>query len=91
MLVHFENGIWGYLTDAQQALGPYGNGNDPGLGNQVVPDSAPPTQEFDLFKQISVPHGNSVLACGFFTSESGAPTIGPPPQVLPSGDRYLRV
>ena len=45
----------------------------------------PPTQEFDLFKQISVPHGNSVLACGSFTSQSGAPTIGPPPQVLPSG------
>lgn len=85
MLVHFENGIWGYLTDAQQALGPYGNGNDPGLGTQVIPDSVPPTQEFDLFKQISVPHGNSVLACGFFASQSGAPTIGPPPQVLPSG------
>lgn len=85
MLVHFENGIWGYLSDAQQALGPYGNGNDPGLGTQVIPNSVPPTQEFDLFKQISVPHGNSVLACGFFTSESGAPTIGPPPQVLPTG------
>ncbi len=85
MLVHFENGIWGYLTDAQQALGPYGNGNDPGLGTQVIPDSTPPTQEFNLFKQISVPHGNSVLACGSFSNQSGAPTIGPPPQVLPSG------
>jgi hypothetical protein len=85
MLVHFENGIWGYLTDQQQALGPYGNGNDPGLGNLVIPNSVPPTQEFDLFKQISVPHGNSVLACGSFANKSGAPTIGPPPQVLPSG------
>ncbi len=85
MLVHFENGIWGYLDDQQQALGPYGNGNDPGLGTQVVPNSVPPTQQFNLFKQISVPHGNSVLACGSFTSQSGAPTIGPPPQVLPVG------
>ena len=84
MLVHFENGIWGYLTDQQQALGPYGNGNDPGIGTQVIPNSVAPTQEFDLFKQISVPHGNSVLACGFFASQSGAPTTGPPPPVPPS-------
>jgi hypothetical protein len=85
MLVHFENGIWGYLDDQQQILGPYGNGNDPGLGTQIVPNSVPPTQEFKLFKQISVPHGNSVLAGGNFTNNSGVPTIGPPPQVLPSG------
>jgi hypothetical protein len=85
MLVHFENGIWGYLDDQQQMLGPYGNGNNPGLGNLFVPNSVPPTQEYDLFKQISVPHGNSVLACGLFTSQSGAPMIGPPPQVLPTG------
>lgn len=85
MLVHFENGIWGYLDDQKQMLGPYGNGNDPGLGNLFVTDSVPPTQPFNLFKQISVPHGNSVLACGSFSNQTGAPTIGPPSQVLPVG------
>lgn len=84
LLVHFENGIWGYLTPMAQALGPYGNGNQPGLGTQMF-GTAPPEQEFVLFKQISVPHGNSVLACGFAEGGQGAPTIGPPPAVLPVG------
>ncbi|HEX8482482.1 MAG TPA: heme-binding protein [Allosphingosinicella sp.] len=87
MLVHFENGIWSNLTDMQQMLGPYGNGNEPGIGNppKYVPGSAPPTQQFPIFKQISVPHGNSVLACGAYGSANGSPQINPPPQVLPSG------
>ena len=85
MLVHFENGIWSNLTDMEQALGPYGDGNGPALGCQTVTNSVAPTQDFQLFKQISVPHGNSVLACGNFTSGTGAPVIDAPPQVLPSG------
>jgi hypothetical protein len=83
MLVHFENGIWGYLDDQQQLLGPYGDGEGPNLGNEVIAASKPPTQEYPLFKQISVPHGNSVLACGRFASGDGAPAIGMPQQVTP--------
>ncbi len=96
MLVHFENGIWGYLTDEPQVLGPYGNGNDPTLRIPplVVAGSVAPTQQFDIFKQISVPHGNSVLACGAYGIGPGVPTIlspGPVP-VLPVGintDAYM--
>lgn len=92
MLVHFENGIWSFLTPAAQALGPYGDGDGPGLGVETFGDTPPPLQ-YNIFKQISVPHGNSVLACGNAAlnaqgqpvAQPGKPTIGPPPQVLPTG------
>lgn len=85
-LIHAENGSWLFLSDSQQPLGPYGDGNGPDLGNQVVPGSTPPTQPFSLVKQMSVPHGNSILASGSFTGpQSGAPIIPAPPQVLPVG------
>ncbi len=88
MLVHFENGIWGYFTPSAQAYGPYGDGDTYALGNETFGDT-PPTLNYNIFKQISVPHGNSVLACGTVpttvTPTAGAPTIAPPPQVLPTG------
>ncbi|AOK63376.1 hypothetical protein WK43_04040 [Burkholderia ubonensis] len=83
-LVHAENGSLLLLGDLQQQLGPYGNGNLPGLGNQIVSGSVPPTQEFNLVKQVAVPHGNSVLALGSYTYGSGAPDI-PAATVLPTG------
>lgn len=82
-LVHAENGSLLLLGDIKQQLGPYGNGNLPGLGNQIVADSVPPTQEFNLVKQVAVPHGNSILALGSYTYGSGAPTI-PTAVVLPT-------
>lgn len=92
LLVHFENGIWGFLTPAAQALGPYGDGDAYGVGTETF-GTAPPPLATNIFKQISVPHGNSVLACGNVpvdaggqpTPEPGPPVIGPPPQVLPAG------
>ncbi|WP_198351377.1 heme-binding protein [Burkholderia ubonensis] len=83
-LVHAENGSLLLLGDLPQQLGPYGNGNLPGLGNQVVANSVPPTQAFNLVKQVAVPHGNSVLALGSYTYGSGAPDI-PAATVLPTG------
>eukprot|EP01035_Chromulina_nebulosa_P030920 gene30920-41148_t len=85
-LVHFENGIWGYLEPMAQALGPYGDGNGPFIGSETFGD-VPPALTYNIFKQISVPHGNSVLACGAIavdangnpTPVQGAPTINPPP------------
>jgi hypothetical protein len=92
MLVHFENGIWSFLTPAAQVLGPYGDGDGNGLGNKSFGDVPPPLAA-NIFKQISVPHGNSVLACGNAAVDGhnqpipqpGKPNIGPPPQVLPTG------
>lgn len=87
-LVHAENGSLLYLADAKQPLGPYGNGDRPGLGNQVVQNSVSPEQAFNLAKQVSVPHGNSILALGSYAGSgntgTGVPEI-PPVSPLPSG------
>jgi hypothetical protein len=83
-LVHAENGSLLFINDQLQALGPYGNGDQPGLGNQTVANSVAPTQQFNLIKQISVPHGNSILAAGTFQAQTGAPQI-PVVSSLPSG------
>lgn len=86
-LVHAENGSLLYLLDTTQPLGPYGNGDQPGLGSLSLKSSAPPTQRFNLVKQVSVPHGNSILALGNYSSSNqmmGVPTI-PSVSPLPSG------
>lgn len=87
-LVHAENGSLLFLLDTPQPLGPYGNGDRPGLGNQAVQNSVPPTQMFNLVKQVSVPHGNSILALGAYAGSgntgSGVPPI-PPVSPLPTG------
>ena len=86
-LVHAENGSMLLLLDQTQPLGPYGNGDRPGLGNQVVQNSVPPTQAFNIAKQVAVPHGNSILALGNYSAGSkgqGAPAI-PVVSALPEG------
>jgi hypothetical protein len=51
-----------------------------------VQDSHRPTQNFNIVKQISVPHGNSILAPGNSSSlSSGFPTIPTAQSVLPTG------
>ena len=65
-LVHAENGSFLYLTGRKQFLGPYGNGNEGGVGHDTVPGSTPPTSPFQIVKQVSVPHGNSILALGHY-------------------------
>lgn len=64
-LIHAENGAWLNLTDQQQTLGPYGHDKF----------GTPPSQEFSIAKQMSVPHGNSILATGNVTTGTGTPTI----------------
>ena len=56
-----------FLTDEKQVLA-YGNGDQPGLGDLTVQNSVPPTQQFNIVKQVSVPHGNSILAPGRYQS-----------------------
>ena len=85
MLVHAENGSWLYLSDTTQLLGPYGDGEGPNLGSETVANSTSPMQKFNIIKQISVPHGNSVLSAGTFQQKSGSPTISAPSPVLPVG------
>lgn len=87
-LVHAENGSLLYIHDTKQPLGPYGNGDAPGLGMQTVQDSQPPSQAFNLVKQVAVPHGNSILALGNYADSthqsSGVPAI-PAQSPLPDG------
>ncbi len=90
-LVHAENGSWLFLTDSKQLLGPYGDGNGPNVGNQTLPNSMPPTQPYNIIKQMSVPHGNSILSAGGYEEKTGSPVIEPPPLILPEGvntDQY---
>ena len=92
MLVHFENGIFGFLEPMAQLVGPYGDGDGPDIGSEMFGD-VPPVLPYNVFKQISVPHGNSVLACGNIAvdaNNNAVPTAGPlkihpPKQVLPVG------
>ena len=84
-LVHAENGSWLFLTDTTQLLGPYGDNNGTGTGTQMVPGSKPPSQSYDIVKQLSVPHGNSILALGSSHSTSGVPSIPASNPVLPVG------
>ncbi|KJE34239.1 hypothetical protein UF64_16465 [Thalassospira sp. HJ] len=80
-LVHAENGSLLFLRDGFQQLGPYGNGDSPGIGNKNVTNSMPPTQAFNLVKQVSVPHGNSILALGNYDLNAGP--INGVPEILP--------
>lgn len=57
-LVHAENGTWLFLVTGEQLAGPYGTEKIP---NPNVPPQNPLV---NVVKQISVPHGNSILAQG---------------------------
>ena len=91
-LVHAENGSWLFLSDRVQYLGPYGAGESTTeTGTTPLQNTMPPTQEFNIVKQISVPHGNSILAPGSYDQISGTPTIPAPSPILPVGvntDQY---
>ena len=74
-LIHAENGTWLYHTIGQQVEGPYGPG--------FVPDTNIPVQDptVQYNKQISVPHGVSVLMTG------GPVVSGTGNPVFPTADR----
>jgi len=82
-LVHAENGSWLFLSGSKQLLGPYGDGNGPNVGNEYLPHSRVPSQTYGIVKQMSVPHGNSILATGCANQYNGSPNICPSPLVLP--------
>jgi hypothetical protein len=60
-LIHAENGSWLYLERTQQSIGPYGEGGTIPNGNIPAQDPAG-----IIVKQMSVPHGISILARGSF-------------------------
>lgn len=68
-LVHAENGSWLFLATGEQISGPY-----PGNGNVPPPTGGIPIQSIqaNVAKQISVPHGNSILALGGIVGHPGS-------------------
>ena len=70
-IVHVENGAWLNLLTGAKIVGPYGT-PAPSPIKLEDPNQQPPT--ITIAKQISVPHGNSILALGHF----GGPTKGVP-------------
>lgn len=78
-IVHLENGAWLHLQTEKQPIGPYGD--KPVEPGEPQPQPANRT----IAKQISIPHGVSVLALGAFTENKGAPIIPDGPDVLPKG------
>lgn len=78
-VVHVENGAWLSLTTVPQPIGPYGMG-----GTETGP-VIPQPSDITIAKQISVPHGNSVLALGSVdAAASGAPVIPDAASPLPT-------
>lgn len=81
-LIHAENGTWLYREFVDQALGPYGPDSVP--PPNPLPIQAPETQ---YVKQVSVPHGNSMLLVGQANFHKGSPVIPPTPlNLLPFSD-----
>ncbi|MEU4768554.1 heme-binding protein [Actinosynnema sp. NPDC023794] len=83
--VHEENGAWLHLQTEKQQIGPYPYPTDNPAHEPGDPEPQPPTQT--ICKQISVPHGVSVLALGHCTDGFLAPLIpnANPPLPTPEG------
>jgi hypothetical protein len=77
-VVHVENGAWIWLPRFVQQAGPY---TDVAQANPV-PDSLQQPSDTLIAKQISVPHGNSILALGTFDTVRDA--SGPNPRICGS-------
>lgn len=81
-LVHAENGSWLHLVTAEQLQGPVGGCP---ISIPPAPNPIPPQNpERTIAKQVSIPHGNSMLALGNVIWSEGAPDI-PEVSTLPIG------
>lgn len=82
-LVHAENGAWLNLITGPQGQGPLNA--PPNIPSPPAPNPIPPQDPArQIVKQVSVPHGNSILAMGDMAVYNGAPNI-PDVSTLPIG------
>lgn len=79
-LVHFENGLFINATFAEQGRGAYGTSGAPG---SITP---PNGYDFPIIKQVSIPHGNSIVAVGKNSTFAGKPPITAPKLTTPPFD-----
>ena len=81
-LVHSENGAWLNLATGKNLVGPYPPPPEEGI---IMDDPNQQPLNITIAKQMSVPHGNSVLALGSFCEpQDGKPLIPDAPSVLPT-------
>lgn len=66
MVVHVENGAWLWVPRYVQQPGPY----IPNIDLELVQDALQQPSDVTIAKQISVPHGNSILALGSFDTHA---------------------
>ena len=84
-LVHAENGSWLFLVTGPQAQEPYGS--TPTVPHPgAIPVQSPLT---NIAKQISVPHGNSILAQGGIRGYPNNPVINGPVKIPPYNQAIL--
>jgi hypothetical protein len=94
-VVHVENGAWLWLPRFVQQSGPYPDANTPpvSIDAEAVTDALMQPCDIMIAKQISIPHGNSILALGSYDTVSRAdgggvcqknPTIEGSP-IIPDG------
>lgn len=72
-VVHVENGTWLWSPRYIQQTGPYST-NPPGT---IVVEALQQPPDSLIAKQISVPHGNSILALGSMDTVPGSSGAGP--------------
>lgn len=83
-LVHAENGDWLHLITQAQDQGPY-NTEGP-IASPPAPNPIPPQNpSTSIVKQVSVPHGNSILAIGDSIVTQGDSLSIPEVSTLPTG------
>lgn len=85
-VVHSENGTWLNLITGDKLTGPYGPPTPKNSKLDSIQVQNPNQQPADITiaKQMSVPHGNSVIALGHFDpATAGAPTIPTTTSLLP--------
>ena len=70
-VVHVENGAWLWLPRFVQQNGPYPPG---GIDVEPVTEDLEQPVEIMIAKQMSIPHGNSILALGYFDTINASST-----------------
>jgi hypothetical protein len=80
-IVHVENGAWLNIQTGKKIVGPYGTPTSAPI-ELDHPNRQPP--QITIAKQMSIPHGNSILALGKFADPAvGAPVIPDSASTLP--------
>ena len=74
-VVHVENGAWLWLPRFVQQDGPY----PANIDLEPVSDALSQPADMSIAKQIAVPHGNSILALGYFDTVPDHKGKGKPP------------